>query len=172
MNEIIYEYRDNISYSDEVRYAVRYGYQYRKDAEEAEKNSSSLHYCLPDASSILLWLGGVIIGGATWDILKAVTVKTFNKLFQNGEDLDKETAKVLQSEEELRVFYEYVVEFHERRMTVTEKQMKYIKEEIFADYGAQKESEIYEKEERLATIEEKKIIIREAISFADNLTKR
>lgn len=57
-------------------------------------------------------------------------------------------------------------------MTVTEKQMKYIKEEIFADYGAQKESEIYEKEERLATIEEKKIIIREAISFADNLTKR
>lgn len=172
MNEILYEYRDNVSYSDEVRYAIRYGYQYRKVAEKVEKNSSTLHYCLPDASSILLWLGSVIIGGATWDFIKALVVKTYNKLFQKGEDLDKDTAKVLQSEEELRVFYEYVVEFHERRMTVTEKQMKYIKEEIFADYGAQKETEILEKEERMATIEERKIIYKEAITFVDNLTKR
>ena len=49
---------------------------------------------------------------------------------------------------------------------------KILQNECYKDYGAQKESEIYEKEERLATIEEKKIIIREAISFADNLTKR
>jgi phosphomevalonate kinase len=168
MNDIIYEYKDSIPYSDEVLYAVRYGYQYRKEAEEAEK----ICYCLPEASSVLLWLGGVILGGATWDIIKAVATKTYNKLFQKGENLDEETAKVLRNEEELLVFYEYVVEFHERRMTVTEDQLKYIKEEIFADFSAQKESEIYEKKERLATIEERKIIYREAISFVDSLTKQ
>lgn len=165
--KMIEEYKEGIAYSEDVRNAVRYGYQYRK---EAEVNHPSFHSCLHDASDVLLWLGNAILGGIVFDKLKDLAKKAHEWLKGKGKKLDKETERVLENEAELKVFYEYVREFSEHRMSITEEQRQYIKEEIMADFGAAKESEIYKKEGRFATIEERKVIYREAISYSEKLT--
>ena len=166
---MIDEYKEGIAYCEDVRNAVRYGYQYRK---EAEVNHPSFHFCLHDASDVLLWLGNAIMGGIVFDKLKDLAKKALEWLKGKGKKLDKETEKVLENEAELKVFYEYVREFSEHRMSITEEQLQYIKEEIMADFGAAKESEIYKKEGRIATIEERKVIYREAISYSEKLTRK
>lgn len=166
---MIDEYKEGILYSDEVKNAVRYGYQYRK---EAEKNYSSFHFCLHDASDVLLWLGNAVLSGFVYDKVKDLAKKALEWLKERGKKLDTETEAVLENEIELKVFYEYVQEFSEHRMSITEEQRQYIKEEIMADFGAAKESEIYTKEGRMATLEERKVIYREAISYSERLTKK
>lgn len=166
---MIEEYKEGLSYSEEVRNAVRYGYQYRK---EAEANHTSLHFHIHDASDVLLWLGGTILGDIVYDKVKEIAKKTLDWLKQKGKKVDKETENVLDDEKELKVFYEYVLEFNEHRMSITEEQRKYIKEEIIADYGAAKETELYIKEGRMATLEERKVIYREAISYSEKLTMK
>lgn len=163
------EYKEGIAYSEEVKNAVRYGYQYRK---EAEINDTSFHFCLHDASDVLLWLGNAILSGIVYDKVRALAKKALEWVKGKGKKIDKETEKVLENEAELKVFYEYVREFSEHRMSITEEQLQYIKEEIMADFGAAKESEIYKKEGRIATIEERKVIYREAISYSEKLTKK
>lgn len=165
---MIEQYKEGLKYSDEVKNAVRYGYQYRK---EAENNDQSIQYCLPDASDVLLWLGNLIIGGYVYDKIKDYAKKLHNWLKENRKKIDSEAESVLDNEEELKVFYEYVLEFNEHRMSITEEQKKYIKEEIFADFGAAKEVEILKKKRRMATIEERKVIYSEAILYADKLTE-
>lgn len=64
----------NVEYSDTVKYAVRYGYNYRIEAEQ--KHNSYSHACLPDTSAILLWLGQKVIDGVIWDLFK-VAAKSF-----------------------------------------------------------------------------------------------
>lgn len=163
------EYKEGIEYNEDVRNAVKYGYQYRR---EAENDHTSLHFCLHDASDVLLWLGNVILGGIVFDKLKDLAKKALEWLKGKGKKLDKETEKVLENDAELKVFYEYVREFSEHRMSITEEQRQYIKEEIMADFGAAKESEIYTKEGRMATLEERKVIYREAISYSEKLTMK
>ena len=55
----------NVEYSDTVKYAVRYGYNYRIEAEQ--KHNSYSHACLPDTSAILQWLGQKVNDGVIWD---------------------------------------------------------------------------------------------------------
>jgi len=160
------EYKEGIPYGDEVKNAVRYGYQYRK---EAEKDDSSLQYCLPDASDVLLWLGNAILSGYVYDKVKELAKKAQKWLKDNVKKADKETETILENEAELKVFYEYVLEFSEHRMSIADEQRKYIKEEIFCNYEAAKESEIYTKKGRMATFEERKIIVREAMEYAEEL---
>lgn len=162
------EYKEGLAYSEEVKNAVRYGYQYRKEAEKAD---SSLQYCLTDASDVLLWLGSVILGGFVYDKVKDLAKKARTWLKDKGKKSDPETQAVLENETELKVFYEYVLEFSERRMSVTDEQRKYIKEEIFCDYGAARETEIYTKKGRMATFEERKIVFKEAMEYAEKMTK-
>ena len=166
---MIDEYKEGIAYSEDVRNAVRYGYQYRK---EAEVNYPSFHFCLHDASDVLLWLGNAILGGIVFDKLKDLAKKALEWLKGKETKIDEETETVLENEGEMKVFYEYVREFSEHRMSITEEQRQYIKEEIMADFGAAKESEIYTKEGRMATIEERKVIYREAISYSEKLTMK
>ncbi len=163
------EYKEGLSYSKEVRNAVRYGYQYRKEAEETH---SSLHFCLHDASDVLLWLGSAILSGIAWDAIKGIAIKTYNKLKEKNQNVDKDTENVLTNETELKVFYDYVLEFSEHRMTITKEQCQYIKEEILADFGAAKESEIYTKKGRVATFDERRAIYREAINYSEKLTMK
>lgn len=165
---MIEQYKEGLEYSDEVKNAVRYGYLYRKEAEDFDQ---SLKYCLPDASDVLLWLGNIILSGYVYDKIKDYANKSLKWLKENGKKVDSETESVLESEEELKVFYEYVVEFNEHRMSVTEEQKNYIKEEIFADYGAAKEVDIIHKKGRMATLEERKVIYREALIYAEKLTE-
>lgn len=162
------EYKEGLTYVDNVRYAVRYGYMYRKDAEQQQ---FTIHCCLPEASEVLLWLGGAILSGIAWDSIKVMAIKTYTKLKEMNQGVDKDTEKVLTEESELKVFHEYIIEFSEHRMSISEQQKKHIKEEILADYHAKKETEIMEKYGRIATVEERKIIIKEAFSFAESLLR-
>ena len=162
------QYKEGLTYSYEVKNAVRYGYQYRKEAEDINQ---SLKCCLPDASDVLLWLGNAILGGYMYDKIKILAKNIKQWLKENKRNVDQETATILENEEELKVFYEYVVEFNEHRMSVTEEQKNYIKEEIFADYGAAKEVDIIHKKGRMATLEERKVIYREALIYAEKLTE-
>ena len=162
------EHIEGISYSEEVKNAVRYGYQYRK---EAEKGDLSLKHCMPDASDVLLWLGSAILSGMVYDKVKELAKKAWTRLKDCGKKADMETEAVLENEAELKMFYEYVLEFSEHRMSITDEQRKYIKEEIFCDYGAAKETEIYSKKGRMATFEERKIIFRESMEYAEKLTR-
>ena len=163
------QYKEGNTYSDEVKNAVRYGYLYRKESEES---NSSLKYCLPDASDVLLWLGNIILSGFVYEQIKVYAKKTLKWLKENQKKVDPETEAVLENEENLKVFCEYVVEFSERRMSITKEQKEYIKEEIFADFGSAKEVEIYIKEGRIATLEERKVIYREAKIYAEKLTNK
>lgn len=165
---MIEQYKEGITYSNEVKNAVRYGYQYRKQAEDVNQ---SLKFCLSDASDVLLWLCNAILGGYVYDKIKILAKNTLQWLKENKKNVDKETATVLEEEEELKIFYEYVVEFNEHRMSITEEQKNYIKEEIFADYGATKEVDIIEKKGRMATLEERKVIYRDALVYAEKLTE-
>lgn len=100
-----------------------------------------------------------------------MAIKTYKKLKEKNQSVDKDTEKVLTDESELKVFHEYLIEFSEHRMSISEQQKKHIKEEILADYGARKETEIMENYGRPATIEESKIIFKEAFSFANRLLR-
>ena len=43
-------------YTDEVKYTVRYGYFYRREAEAHAARNAKLHYSLPEATTIFYWL--------------------------------------------------------------------------------------------------------------------
>ena len=122
---------------DNVKWAVRYGYQYRKEAVLlAGQKDGSLHFCLPDACEVLLWIGGAVLSGITWDLLKLGVKKLFTTLQNEGryESLDKETKEVLSEEEKLYEFYEYVEEYKQGFVNISEEEYKYIESEMRADY--------------------------------------
>ena len=159
------EYKEGLNYKDEVKDAVRFGYQYRLEAEE----NGSINYCLPDASEILLWIANMILGGLAWDKLKLVINKLRYAVIDIKLPIDEETKSVLTEEMELKKFYTYVKEFNEQSMSVTANQFKYIREEIVADYYGKECEKIYNREHRLPTIEEYIRINREANERANRL---
>ena len=114
------EFKEGSQYSDEVRNAVRYGYQYRIEAEKPE--SRFVHHCLLETSQVLLWLGQKIIDGLVFDAFKAIAKKLFEYLIQKGAPLEKDANNLLTDERELQMFYKYVKEFNEHTMSVTENQ--------------------------------------------------
>ena len=161
----IEEYKEGLHYKEEVRDAVRFGYQYRLETED----DGSINYCLPDASDILLWIANMILGGLAWDKLKLLVNKLRYTVIDTKLPIDEETKSVLTEELELKKFYTYVKEFNEQSMSVTAKQFKYIREEIVADYCGKECGKIYNREHRLPTIEEYIRINREANERADRL---
>ena len=79
--EINIQYKENSTYSNAAIEAVRYGFQYRKEAEVyAIENRCKLNHCLSAPSDILLFLAEAIIGGIAYDVLKSVVHKTWEKL--------------------------------------------------------------------------------------------
>jgi len=163
-------YIEGQKYSDKVRNAVRYGYLYRKEAEKYE--DGSIHACLSEVPDVLLWLAKLIVTGAVWDVIKAVVKKLYSAFMQQGKRFDEETEAILKEEANLKVFYEMVVEFYEHRLSVSEEQLKYIREEIIADYSGNEAGKIFEKEKREPTIEEYKRIYREAVLHAAELLRK
>ena len=165
--ETISTYIRGRKYSDNVRNAVRYGYLYRKEAEKHE--NGSLHACLGETSDVLLWLANLIVGGVAWDIIKVAAKKLYSELKRRKNKCDEETEVILKEEANLKVFYEMVVEFNEHRLTISEEQLKYIREEIIADYCGNEAGKIFAKEKRAPTIDEHKRIYSRAILYADEL---
>lgn len=125
---------------DNVKWAVRYGYQYRKEAVLlAGQKDGSLNFCLPNAGEVLLWIGGAVLSGITWDLLKLGVKKLFTALQNEGryESLDKETKEVLSEEEKLYEFYEYVEEYKQGFVNISEEEYEYIESEMRADFESE-----------------------------------
>ena len=103
------EYKEGIQYSEDIQNAVRYGYLYRK---EAEKNKSA-HACLDGEYTILYWIAGAIVSGITWDVIKAAAKTIYKKLTQKGTAINKVTETILSDEEQLKDFYQCVIEYND-----------------------------------------------------------
>lgn len=161
------DYKEDILYTDEIKDAVRYGYMYRKEAEKLEENT--VHYCHGNTPDILLWLANLIIGGATWDVLKEAAKKLHSSLAKSLKPLAKTVESVLTEEQELNQFYVYVKEFNEHNMSITKKHFQYIREEIIADFVGKEVSKIYIQRKRMPTTEDYVHIFREANAHADRL---
>lgn len=155
-------------YSDEVVNAVRYGYQYRKEAEDEDKNR--LHYFL-SISEIALWLGKLILDGFAWDTIKAMARSLYGRIVKSDTKLDELSKTLLMDEIELERFYTCLKEFQDHCMKITQKQFEYIREEICADYFAKESSKIIESEGRFPSNEEIMNLHKLATSYADSILK-
>ena len=146
-------------------WAVRYGYLYRK---KAEKNDN-FHYSLAGASKVLLWLGELVVGGIAYDVIKKYVKALWDKLMTMKVEIPEDVEAVLIEEDELKKFVKFVNEFSSKELSATDKQLKYIREEIIADYAGETAGEIWSEKKRLPTHEEWVAIYRDANNFADDL---
>lgn len=165
----IFEEIENIQYSSEVKYAVRYGWQYRQEAEEQAERDTKLHYSLPEASTVLYWLANLVITGVAYDLIKKYAKALWEKLMSRKTEIPESVNTLLIDEDELKRFVVYVKEFSSKEMTVTDEQTKYIREEIIADYIGEAAGEIWSAKKRLPTHEEWLRIYQGANVFADEL---
>lgn len=164
MNKIP-KYREGLQYSEEVKNSVRYGYLYRKDAEK----NLSVHACISDTPDFLLWLANAIIGGFAWDVLKSASKRLYRRLKKHGNNIDEKTMQVLNDEDQLYQFNIYIREFNERRMSVDEEQLQYIKEEVEADFVGSKLARIMSQERREATTQEIMEVYKDAQKHSDDM---
>lgn len=169
MTEIDLAQIETTHYSKDVHFAVRYGYQYRLEAEEYAEEDILFNNCLGDASSFLLWIGNLVISGIAYDIIKKYAKALWEKLMSMKIVIPEDVNKVLIEEDELRKFVTYVDEFNNKAPGITKKQRQYIREEIMADYMGEACGEIWSRENRLPTHEERIRIHQEASRLADEV---
>lgn len=166
----IQEFQEGQTYPKETQFAVRYGYFYRRKAEQEE--SGKVHACLGDSPEILLWIANALIGGVVYDVIKNAVKKLYQKMLRAKQHVDTTTEEILTDESKLNEFCTYVMEFYEHRITANGKQIRYIREEIIADFNGNEVGEFYNKKKRLPTIEEYQEIDRNAQRLADELLKK
>lgn len=164
MNQVP-EFQKGLQYTDEVIASVRYGYMYRKDAEE----HPSVHACIDIYPEGLLWLAKLIRDGLAWDMIKSAAKQLYNRSTQEGSLLDKNTKSVCCEEKELELFYQRVREYNNHCMAITEKQFNYIREEIMADVYGEEAQKIFDREQRQPNHQEFLEMHRKAIKKADDL---
>lgn len=160
---------ENTQYTDEVKYAVRYGWQYRREAEEHAERIAKLHYSLPEATNVLYWLANLVITGVAYDLIKKYAKALWEKLMSMKTTIPEDVNTLLIDEDELKKFVVYVKEFSSKEMLATDEQTKYIREEIIADYIGETAGEIWSATKRLPTHEEWLKIYQDANAFADEL---
>lgn len=156
---------ERILFPNEVCWCVRYGYLYRMEAEK----SDNFHHCIADASNVLLWLGELVVGGIAYDVIKKYAKSLWEKLMTMKVEIPDDVKTVLIEEDELKRFVKYVNEFSSKESSITDKQVKYIREEIIADYVGETTAEIWSEKKRLPTHEEWVTIYLDANKFADDL---
>lgn len=157
------KYHEGQTYTDEIKNSVRYGYMYRKEAE----SNVSPHASLADASDVLLWLASAIASGYVWDVVKSLKNRILRKCRKSDFFQDGLLRSVLTDEKEFTLFYNYIKEYNNRCMAITEKQFKFIREEIIADYYGKEADKILHEHHRLPTTEDYMRINREANAHAD-----
>ena len=163
-----YEYIEGLQYSDEVLNAVRYGYQYRLEAEKySQEKDYRFHQRLEDVPPLICWLVKLIIDGIAWDSLKKVARTVKDQFQRENRSLSPMVMDVLTEQQSLQQLYEYVKEFKEGRMSISDRERKYIIEEIVADYTGKQAAKIFEAEHRFPTDEEYKRILRDAYEAAE-----
>lgn len=160
---------ENTQYADEVKYAVRYGWQYRREAEEHAERNAKLHYSLPEATTVLYWLANLVVTGVAYDLIKKYAKALWEKLMSMKVTIPDDVNTLLIDEDELKKFVVYVKEFSSKEMSVTDEQTKYIREEIIADFIGETAGEIWSATKRPPTHEEWLKIYKDANAFADEL---
>jgi len=166
MEELDLELIDKRQYSGFVKDAVRYGYQYRCEAERNMVNEAEqFHYCLAEASSFLLWLGELVIAGIAYDMIKKYAIQLWDRLMQMRVVIPKDVNELLIEEDELKRFVTFVDEFNRGQLNISAKEIEYIKEEIMADYLSKRGGHI-------STFEEWMVAVREAMDYANSLLSK
>lgn len=162
------QFIEGLSYPDEVKNAVRYGYQYRVEAvQQSLKEEFHFNRRIGDTPEIILWFASSVFDGVAWDVLRLIA-KTFLQGFRDRKKhMPQEAVKLLSNDMDFRTFYEYIVEYKEHRMAVSDKETKYIFEEIVADYSGKEAAKILSKEGRFPTGEESRRILHEAYKAAE-----
>ena len=161
------KYQEGQEFTVEVKNSVRYGYLYRR---ESEKNLSS-HACLGEVHDILYWMASAIAGGFVWDVVKSLRNRMLQKCRKSNFFQNVFLKSVLTDEQEFRLFYDYIKEYNNNCMSITEEQFKYIREEIIADYYGKECEKVMKSDNRLPTTEEYMRINREANAYADTIMK-
>ena len=159
-------------YTDEVKNAVRYGYHYRREAEVHAESNAKLHYSLPEATTILYWLANLVISGVAYDLIKKYAKALWEKLMSKNTRISEDVNTLLIDEDELKKFVVYVKEFSSKEVSATDEQIKYIREEIIADYIGETAGEIWTDKKRLPSYEEWLKIYQDANVFADDLLEK
>lgn len=152
-------------YSDHIHNAVRYGYLYRKQAEQ----DTNTHNCFDDVAPILLWIAQTVISGLAWDVIKSIVKQLYKSVHQKDIIIDYETEAILSDEEQLKEFYEYITEYNNQLMIITREQFSYIREEIIADYLGEETAKIHKQYNRLPTTKEYTDILEQANFHAEKL---
>lgn len=158
-----YEFNDGLQYSDEVLNAVRYGYQYRLEAEKyCQEKKIHVNHCLEDAPALLCWIVKLIIDGVAWDSLKKTARSVVEHFQREKRTIPPMVNEILTDQQSFQQLYEYIKEFKEGKMNISDREREYIIEEIEADYCEKQAAKIYEAEKRFPTVEEYKRIYRDA----------
>ena len=154
MEELTLEQIFEAEYSEELVNAVRYGYQYRLEAEKYAEIDFRLNHCLGDPSAVLLWLANLIKTGVVYDLINKAVRHLWDKMMQMKVEIPEDVNKVLLDEDELRRFVKYVDEFDRKALSTTNKETEYIREEIIADYYGIVAGELWNREKLLPTHQE------------------
>ena len=163
-SEVNYTDRIDWRYSKDVKNAVRYGYQYRA----ASEHSFTCFLCiLPQLPGVFNWWASAIFSGMAYDAFKALVKRTKDSLRKNRKKLHPLTKNFFKDPEKVRQFYDYVKDYRDRTMNVTEEQVARIREGVITDYITKETEKIYNSKGRFPTEEESRRIIEEAYEAAD-----
>lgn len=150
--------------------AIRYGYFYRKIAEEATKNENiRYHFCITNPSDFIEWIASLVISGVSFDLIKLFVKNIYSFVkskFNNPDKKQEKIIEILENEEELRLFVRYTREFHAGLKGVDSKIVKYIQEEINADFSGKVAGRIWEEEHRIPNAQDFLKIMKEE-DFSD-----
>ena len=124
--------------------------------------SIHFHHHLLDAPDLLYWFANLIISGVTWDILKGIAEQVKERFHREKRNIPPMAEKILTNQQDFRKLYEYIKEFKDAKMSISQREKKYIFEEIVADYCGKEAEKLYEAEKRFPTAEEYKRILHDA----------
>ena len=120
-----HHHADKVLYEKIFNYAkkaVYYGYSYRKAYEEQILKDGRIakRYFSPEPAAILCFIGiaalSGIIGGASYDLVKKIISKIMGSSNSRAEGIDEAKIKICNNRD-IKVFIQYIQEFHEGKST-------------------------------------------------------
>lgn len=122
---------------EKAQKSIRYGYYYRKEAEE----NINVHYNLLSPTNYLEWIATAVLAGVSYDLLKYLAIKIYNHIkakFTSNEKSYSMILDILNDERKFQEFVKYLQEYKDGLVTLDESKKKYIEEELRADFIKQK----------------------------------
>ena len=139
------EYNEIIEKAQET---IRYGYYYRKEAE----NNLNIHYDLLSPTNYLEWIAAAVLANVSYDLVKYLAIRIYNYIKDNLTSNEKQYSRIidiLNDETKFQEFIKYLQEYKDGLATLEDDKKKYIEEEILADFMGNKAAELYQKEKRV-----------------------